>query len=124
MRVAGIGFRPLAPIAALAEVLARAERAAGAPAEALATPAGKAGAVQVRALAASLDLPLIAVPEAALAGIDTPTRSARVEARYGTGSVAEAAALVAAGPGARIVAARLSSTDRTATAAIAIGDPS
>lgn len=124
MIVAGIGFRALAPIAALTEVLARAEAAAGASVEALATPADKAQAVQIRALAASLGLPLIAVPAAALARIDTPTRSPRVEARYGTGSVAEAAALAAAGPGARLTVARLSSTDRTATAAIAIGDPS
>jgi len=45
-----------------------------------------------------------------------------VPARYGARSVAEAAALAAAGPGARLVGTRVISDDRLATAAIAEGD--
>lgn len=57
-----------------------------------------------------------------LAGIETPTQSELVAEKFGTGSVAEAAALVAAGPRARLIATRAVSRDRTATAAIAEGD--
>jgi cobalt-precorrin 5A hydrolase len=42
-------------------------------------------------------------------------------AARGVGSVAEAVALAAAGPGARIVVARVISSDRMATCAIAQG---
>ncbi len=55
----------------------------------------------------------------ALAAQPVLTRSERVAERFGTGSVAEAAALAAAGPGARLVAPRVVSTDGMATAAIA-----
>lgn len=116
MRVAGVGFRKGVSLAALSDALAR----AGGGAEAIATAAGKAA--ELRPLAAALNLPLIAVPEAALAGQPVATRSARVRAIYGTGSLAEAAALAAAGPGARLLAPRAVSQDKAATAAIAEGD--
>ncbi|GLK62776.1 precorrin methylase [Paracoccus kondratievae] len=115
MRVAGIGFRKAATLAALREALTRAG-----PAEALATTPAKAQAAPIRALAAETGLPLIAVE---VAGIATPTQSPRILARHGTGSLAEAAALAALGPGARIIAPRVISQDGTATAAIAEGDP-
>jgi cobalt-precorrin 5A hydrolase len=57
-----------------------------------------------------------------LAGIATPTQSQLVSEKFGTGSIAEAAALAAAGPRARLIATRVVSRDRTATAAIAEGD--
>lgn len=117
MRVAGFGFRPAATTAALAEVLARA--GAGA-ADALATAPDKAGAPAIRQLAADLGLPLLAVE---VAGIATPTQSPRVIARYGTGSLAEAAALAALAPGARLLGLRTQSLDGMATCAIAEGDP-
>jgi cobalt-precorrin 5A hydrolase len=47
------------------------------------------------------------------------TQSARVRERFGTGSVAEASALAAAGPGARLLGPRVISGDGLATAAIA-----
>jgi cobalt-precorrin 5A hydrolase len=78
-------------------------------------------APEVAALAAQAGLPLRLVAETALAGVDTPTRSARMLARYGTGSLAEAAALVAAGPGARITQPRVVAPDGSATLAIAEG---
>ena len=45
--------------------------------------------------------------------------STRVMAEYGTGSVAEAAALAAAGPGARLVHSKRSGPDGMAVAALA-----
>ena len=56
------------------------------------------------------------------AGIATPTQSQLITEKFGTGSVAEAAALAAAGPRARLITTRTVSQDRTATAAIAEGD--
>lgn len=120
MRVAGFGFRANAPLAALKDALAR---AGGGPLDALATAAAKAEAPVLRALAAELGLPVLAQPPEALQAQTTPTRSPRIATRFGTGSLAEAAALAGAGPGAgpgaRLIGPRAISTDRTATAAIA-----
>lgn len=118
MRVAGLGFRAAATAASLADALRRAE-AGGAPAVRLATDEGKAGAEVARAFAAGLGLPLVGVPRAALAAQTTLSHSENVAARFGTGSVAEAAALAAAGPGAWLTGPRVVSGDGLATAAIA-----
>ena len=115
MRVAGIGFRKAAPLATLRGVLAAAE-AQGGRAEALASTAEKAADARLQALAEERGLPLLAV---AVAEIATPTRSARIAALHGTGSLAEAAALAAAGPGARITVARITAPDGMATCAMA-----
>lgn len=119
MRVAGIGFRKGTPLATLRGVLAAAEALGGA-AEALASTAEKAADARMRALAAERHLPLLAV---AVAGIATPTHSPRIAARFGTGSLAEAAALAgaggAAGAGARITVARITAPDGMATCAMA-----
>lgn len=117
MKVAGIGFRAGATIAALRQVLDRAE-AAGGRVAALATLPEKAGAPQMVALADERSLPVLGV---SVKGVRTPTRSARIIGMHGTGSVAEAAALVAAGMGATLVVARIVSADGMATAAIAAG---
>lgn len=116
MRVAGFGFRAQATEGALAAALA----AAGGPAglTALATAADKAAHPALAALAASLSLPLRAIPLPDL-GTNGATRSPHVPARYGGASLAEAAALAAAGPGARLLSPRAVSPDRTATCAIA-----
>ncbi len=115
MRVAGLGFRQGASLASLADALDRAG-----PADVLATSAAKAQAPEILALAQARGLPLLGVT---IAGVMTPTQSPRVMALYGTGSLAEAAALAALGPGARIVTPRVTSQDRMATAAIAEGTP-
>src|SRR5690606_18429295 len=99
---------------ATVESLRAALDAAG-PAEALA--ALPAHAALVAELARALGLPLI--PVASVAGIATPTQSSRSLAAHHTGSVAEAVALAAAGPGARLLAPRATSADRCATCAIA-----
>ncbi|MBP0574469.1 cobalamin biosynthesis protein, partial [Mycobacterium tuberculosis] len=58
--------------------------------------------------AAALGLPLVFLPEAALAAAapGAVTRSERVVALFGVPSIAETAALAAAGPNARLVVPR------------------
>jgi len=73
-------------------------------------------------LAREFNLPVRAISAEVLAGIATPTQSKFVQERFGAGSVAEAAALAAAGRRARLVCSRTVSKDRTATAAIAEGE--
>ena len=115
MRVAGIGFRKGAPLDSLREVL-HAVEAQGGRAEALASLPEKAADARLQTLAAERGLPLIPV---AVAGQTTPTQSPRVMALHATGSVAEAAALAAAGAGAKITVARITAPDAMATCAMA-----
>lgn len=117
IRVAGLGFRAPASLASLRAALV----AAGGPAglAALATAAAKAEAPVLHALAAELGLPIRAIAAPEIEAQTTLTRSARVEALHGTGSLAEAAALAAAGPGARLLGPRAIAPDGMATAAIA-----
>lgn len=115
MRVAGIGFRASATVASLEDALAR----AGGAADLIATLSDKAVAPALLAFASSRGLLVQAVGQAEIAGVATLTRSARIAERFGTGSLAEAAALVAAGPGARLTGPRVISEDGLATAAIA-----
>lgn len=117
MIVAGFGFRSETSLAALQDALARAGGANGVTH--LATLAAKAPALEP--LGHSLGLPVLALPPEALLDQPTLTGSDRVAALHGTGSVAEAAALAAAGPGARLRGVRAVSADGTATAAIAEG---
>ncbi len=119
MIVAGFGFRAGATLAALQDALAR----AGGPERVthLATVAAKAG--ELMPLAGVRGVPVIAVDAGDLPGQSVLTDSERVNALFGTGSVAEAAALAAAGPGARLWGPRVVSTNGTATAAIAEGEP-
>jgi len=120
MRVAGLGFRQGVGVAALREALA----AAGGHHDlaALATISDKAATGALVSLAGELGLPIKSVSADILAGVETATRSERIAASFGTGSLAEAVALVAAGRDARLVGQRAVSQDRTATAAIAEGD--
>lgn len=119
MIVAGFGFRATATADSLRSALA----AAGTPRlDSLAAPEEKAGAPCLTELAAAMGLPVAVIPAATLAAVPTPTQSPRVRALHGTGSVAEAAALAAAGHGARLIMRRQMSADRLATCAIAEGD--
>lgn len=111
MKVAGFGCRPGAPIEALRDALAR--TGAEDPGALATIPAREA---ELTVLARELALPLCLTR---VAGIATPTRSARIQALHETGSVAEAAALSACGPGARIIVTRVTSSCGRATAAIA-----
>ena len=115
MRVAGFGFRQSATLASLRDVLAQAEGASG-PVDLFATATHKVAATPLTALAEERGLRIVGVD---VDGIATETQSTRVASMFGTGSVAEAAALSAAGPGARLVVPRITSDDAMATAAIA-----
>ena len=120
MIVAGLGFRKDAGIDSLRDAL---RAAGGHVVQALATAEDKAEAPVIQALAAERNLPLHAIPLATLKNQLTLSQSARVQARYGTGSLAEAAALAAAGPGARLLGPRVTSQDGKATAALAERSP-
>lgn len=115
MRVAGLGFRSAATVASLTDALAR----AGGGADRVATAADKAATPVFCAFAEAMRLPVSGVEPEGLAATATMTHSARVVGRFGTGSLAEAAALAAAGPGARLLGPRVVSDDGLATAAIA-----
>ncbi|WP_296744869.1 cobalamin biosynthesis protein [Mesorhizobium sp.] len=120
MKVAGLGFRHKATLASLRDALI----AAGDHHDiaAVATVDDRAGETAIGLLARELKVPIKAVAPDRLAGVSTLTQSAFVKARYGTGSVAEASALVAAGRNARLIATRAVSRDGKATAAIAEGE--
>ncbi len=116
--IAGIGFRDGATLASVRDALMRAD--AGGVTR-LAMPARKADDPLCDALMAQ-GFDLTWVTDAALAAIVTPTQSPVAQRHYATGSVAEAAALAAArhhDPRARLLALRVISTDRLATAAVA-----
>jgi cobalt-precorrin 5A hydrolase len=120
MKIAGLGFRPSVHIDSLREALLAAGGREGL--SALATVHDKASTPALIWLARELGLPIKAVPAEALERVATLTQSELVMTKFGVGSVAEAAALVAAGRRARLVSARVISRDRTATAAIAEGE--
>ena len=125
--VAGLGFRAGCEVdslrSALLAALDAASTAHGRPItlahlSALATAADKAHHPALLQLAAELQLPIHPIPLPALA--DQPAApSAHVPERYGAHSVAEAAALAAAGPGGTLLGRRSISPDRMATAALA-----
>ncbi|WP_291548899.1 cobalamin biosynthesis protein [Bosea sp. (in: a-proteobacteria)] len=110
--IAGIGIRPGTEaadiLACLDEALAQA-RLAGSAVPRLATLASRASEVGMIAAAAARDAQLIAIPDEALKGFEAScaTRSTRIASLYGVGSVAEAAALAAAGPGGTLVQPRI-----------------
>ncbi|OBY24507.1 cobalamin biosynthesis protein [Leisingera sp. JC1] len=120
MKVAGFGFRGAATAADLQAALAL----TGARVDALASVAEKAEAPALQEFARSIGLPVIALENQDIAGEQTLTCSPRIKARFGTGSLAEAAALAGARqgvPGAqsRLLAPRVVTADGLATAAIA-----
>lgn len=120
MRVLGLGFRAAADIASLQNALQQALDACGSPRlDAIVTEAAKAREPLFRDFAQLLGLPGLGIAQSELALMITPTQSDRIRDRFGTGSLAEAAALAAAGPQARLLAVRVTSEDGKATAAIA-----
>jgi cobalt-precorrin 5A hydrolase len=120
MIVAGFGFRQGANLASLKNALALAQQ--GLPAiTAFAAPLDKTALL--RPLADAMGVPLHVIPREALRAQHTTTTSDASLLAYGVGSVAEAAALAAAGPGATLLCLRQISPDRTATCAIAQGTP-
>jgi cobalt-precorrin 5A hydrolase len=126
MIVAGIGCRRGAPATAIAAAIEAALARAAVAKDALsfiATPAAKGGEPGITAVAATLGLPLVLITQNDLeaAGGRTTSRSQRVLALTGVPSVAEAAALAAGGPNARLVVARVAIGP--ATCALAEAEP-
>ena len=121
MIVAGFGFSTRANQYSLQQALLA--TGFGQTVTSFATVAEKACAPQIQGFAADRNVPITPVSVERLSTLHTPTTSQRSLETYGTGSVAEAAALAAAGPGARIVILRQISDDGLATCAIAEGGP-
>lgn len=117
MIIAGFGFRGSALRASLEDALAQVTDHHRP--DALATAEDKADHPAFHELAAELGLQVIGIDTAALAAAKTLTRSPASQSARDTGSVAEAAALVAAGTGARLLRPRRISEDRLATCALA-----
>jgi cobalt-precorrin 5A hydrolase len=120
MKVAGFGFRRNVTFASLREALNAAGGAEGVTV--IATVSDKMDSGAFERLARDLNVPVKAISADALVDVATSTQSGFVRKRFGTGSVAEAVALVAAGRHARLISTRAVSSDRTATAAIAEGE--
>jgi cobalt-precorrin 5A hydrolase len=125
--VAGLGFRAGCSVDSLRSALQAALQAASAHQGkeltiahigALATAADKASHPALLQLAAELQLDIHAVSLAILAKTPSSPRE-NVPDRYGNHSVAESAALAAAGPVAALLGGRSISPDRMATAALA-----
>ncbi|MCJ2071608.1 cobalamin biosynthesis protein [Methylobacterium sp. J-030] len=122
--VAGIGFRRGTGADEIAALIARALERVGAERAALtaiATAADRAAEPAVTAAAARFGLsPRPIAPDALEArDAELATRSARIEHLRGVGSLAEAAALAAAGPDSRLALPRIASGG--ATCALARG---
>lgn len=110
MIVAGLGFRHGVSAEELLQVLEDAAQRAALEVghvRKLATLAGRSGEPGLLAAARCLALPIEAVDDEELRAQTVATISARIFDRYGVGSVCEAAALAAAGPGARLKLARI-----------------
>jgi cobalt-precorrin 5A hydrolase len=110
--VAGLGLRPGTSEADILACLDEALAIAGLSGEStprLATLASRIGEPGLTAAVASRRAELVAVPDEALKGYEAAcaTRSTRIASLYGVGSVAEAAALAAAGPGGTLVQPRI-----------------
>ncbi|WP_224106490.1 cobalamin biosynthesis protein [Vreelandella aquamarina] len=116
MKVAGFGYRSAATLGSLEQALDQLIERFGAV-DRLAAASSKQALVQ--ALGQRRGLGVIVVADSALSNACTLTHSPRSVQARGTGSVAEATALLAAGPHARLLAPRLVSQDRKATAALA-----
>ena len=124
MMVAGLGCRTGATIeAVMAAIMAALERCSltRSQIDALATAIDKSAESGIAGAARSLDVRLIFVSPADMRATTaaTLTSSARVESLKGVPSVAETAALAAAGRGARLLAPRIATA--TVTCAIAVG---
>jgi cobalt-precorrin 5A hydrolase len=122
MIVAGVGCRRGAPAPDIEAAIRAALAHAGIASHALdciATTAAKNDEAGIVAAAAKLGVDLVLIPEAELQAANdrTETRSRRVLALTGVHSVAEAAALAAAGTSARLISPRLVVGDATCAVA-------
>lgn len=126
MIVAGVGCRRGASAEEIITAISQALHNVGLPnraIDAIAAPAAKIGEPGLVGAASVLGVPLVPVSPSELeaVGARTRTRSERVIALMGVPSVAEAAALAAAGPAASLLAARIAAGP--ATCALAEAGP-
>jgi cobalt-precorrin 5A hydrolase len=125
MIVAGVGCRRGASAsdieAAIRATLLRANIAARAL-DSIATIAAKNAEIGIQAAAKKFGVPVVLISDADLQAAEprTQTRSERVREITGVSSVAEAAALAAAGPSARLISSRL--VIGAATCALAVSE--
>ncbi|MEA2830581.1 MAG: cobalt-precorrin hydrolase [Bradyrhizobium sp.] len=121
--VIGLGFRDEASAQSIGEVVASVIAHAVRPgiAAVLAVPKDKAAhpSLVAAANATHLSIETVAADAMRQADAQVRTRSEQAEKHRGVGSVCEAAALAAAGTGARLIVTRIVSADRHATAAAA-----
>ncbi|RUS63312.1 precorrin methylase [Pseudorhodobacter sp. E13] len=115
MIVAGFGIRATASLPTLRALLGNVA------VDALAVVADKADHPALNALAAQIRRPLLRVALADLATDRAQTPAPQQPDRYGPTSVAEAAALAAAGPYSILIRPRIIAPDGSATMAIAEG---
>ncbi|MGO2149343.1 cobalamin biosynthesis protein [Halomonas sp.] len=116
LKVAGFGFRQQATLESLEQALDQLIAEYG-PVDQLAATHSMLPLVE--ALGSARNISVISVADAELVSVTTLTHSAYSLREKGTGSVAEAVALLAAGSGARLLGPRTVSNDRKATAAVA-----
>ena len=122
MIIAGLGFRSICAAEDIAALVRRVAAATGVEVSRLAAPAFKAEAPALRRAAEILGLEVVLARETALAAVQhlCLTRSQAAQTATGFASVAEACALAAAGPGARLLGPRTS--NGVATCALARGE--
>jgi cobalt-precorrin 5A hydrolase len=128
MIVAGVGCRKGTAAAQIEAAITAALTHVGltrAAVRLIATSAAKGSEPGIAAAASSIGVPLVVVAQSdlAAAGERTATRSARVLALAGVPSVAEAAALAAGGPAARLIAPRVAVGPATCALADSGGGP-
>jgi cobalt-precorrin 5A hydrolase len=128
MIVAGVGCRKGVQAADIKAAIVAACAEAGVAASQLrliATSAAKSREPGVVAAASAIGVPLVVIPPAdlAAAGTRATTRSERVIALVGVASVAEAAALAAGGPAARLIAPRIAVGPATCALAVSAEVP-
>lgn len=120
---AGIGFRRGAAADEIVALIRQALAARGdgtTDLSVIATAGDRAGEAAIREAAAAFGLVPTGIAPAAMIAVDArvPTRSGRIEASRGVGSVAEAAALAAAGPDGTLVLARIATASVTCALAL------
>ncbi|WP_372374030.1 cobalamin biosynthesis protein [Vreelandella venusta] len=117
LRIAGFGFRSEATLESLGQALDQLIDQYGVIDK---LAAAHSMLPLVEELGRLRNIKVIAVADAELSTVATLTHSTHSLQARGTGSVAEAVALLAAGPNARLVGPRIISVDRQATAALAL----
>lgn len=113
---AGIGLRASATVEDLQVLLYLSDRLP----DRIAMLADKACHPALQDIISRTGLPLVTYPRDAIRGIATPGQSARQMTIFGTGSVSEACALLAAGPQSRLLGPRIFAPSGRATIAFAI----